>query len=96
MTGPSLPNIASMVRSPMTRIARAVVPGLPHHVTSAATGGSASSSRLATTLSIATGLGNRTPFRRRGLGLLPDAEPRPSDPDAAGRRGFGAGAGAGA
>src|SRR5271166_3342399 len=36
------------------------------------------------------------PLRRRGLGLLPDAEPRSSHPYARGRRGPGAGAVAGA
>ena len=79
--------------SPMTRIARVVVPGLPHHVTQRGARRERVFFEDGDYALYRDWLGQSC--RRFGVDvscLLPDAEPRSPDPDARGRRGLGAGA----
>ena len=64
----------------MARIARVVVPGLPHYI-----GASRCLSRPMTIALSPSDRDSGSPRRRRNLGLLPDAESYPSDRDADGR-----------
>ena len=67
----------------MTRIARVVVPGLPHHVTQRGNRRERVFFEDGDYALYRDWLGRILPaLRRRGLGLLPDAEPRSPDPDA--------------
>ena len=69
----------------MARIARVVVPDLPHHVTQRGNRREPVFRGRRLSLLSATGRGGGAPRLCRSLGLLPDAQSRPSDRDAGGR-----------
>jgi hypothetical protein len=96
VTRPSLPNIAAMPIVPDDRIARAVVPGLPHHVTQRGNRRERVFFEEGDYALYRDWLAESCRrFSVEVLSLLPDAEPRSSHPDVAGRRRLGAGAVAG-